>query len=339
MVALGSRPHFDRPNLPVPPGYHPAGIQVSLRPFDLDTLDHFIFLERPLDAPLEDSSPYRAMEGTERGAEVGVLMPSAPNYATIGEFYQLLADGLDFLSARLGADRLFVGPADCQMEANEIGVDELSVVTDLASARRAIHLIIVQGEGASATDDDSHYRHFLRIREEFNALRRQRDDFCPSRDVASNPVMRRPLSDDRVHITAQPAASVLDAANAVYSLMLRFLVEIYETPREPAGRRRALLGGATGLMKVLGELSDALTKLPATLEGSQLAGVTFAMLRSTEGLAPGVDALGVLVDRLEDIAKRLPGLGLSEAQEARVDRTVLEIQASLLAVRNVESAH
>jgi hypothetical protein len=24
MLALGARPHFDRPNLPVPPGYHPA---------------------------------------------------------------------------------------------------------------------------------------------------------------------------------------------------------------------------------------------------------------------------------------------------------------------------
>ena len=111
MVALGSRPHFDRPNLPVPPGYHPAGIQVALRPFDLDTLDHFIFLERPLDAQLDDLSPYRAIKGSERDAEVGVLVPSAPDYSTIGEFYQLLTDGLDFLAKRLGEDRLFVGPA------------------------------------------------------------------------------------------------------------------------------------------------------------------------------------------------------------------------------------
>ena len=46
-VAVGSRPHFDRPNLPVAPGYHPAGVRVALRPFDLDTLQHFIYLERP----------------------------------------------------------------------------------------------------------------------------------------------------------------------------------------------------------------------------------------------------------------------------------------------------
>lgn len=88
----------------------------------------------------------------------------------------------------------------------------------------------------------------------------------------------------------------------------------------------------------MGELSDALTKLPAAVDGPR-AGVTFAMLRSTEGLAPGVDALGVLVDRLADIGKRLPELGLSEAQGARVGRAVLEIQASLLAVGRIESAH
>ncbi len=47
MVAVGARPHFNRPNLPVAPGYHPAGVTVALAPFGLDTLEHFIFLERP----------------------------------------------------------------------------------------------------------------------------------------------------------------------------------------------------------------------------------------------------------------------------------------------------
>ena len=46
---LGVRPHFGRQNFPVAPAYHPAAITVALAPFDLDTLDHFIFLERPND--------------------------------------------------------------------------------------------------------------------------------------------------------------------------------------------------------------------------------------------------------------------------------------------------
>src|SRR5699024_11245667 len=45
LVAVGARPHFNRPNLPVAPGYHPAGIVIELAPFDLATMEHFIFLE------------------------------------------------------------------------------------------------------------------------------------------------------------------------------------------------------------------------------------------------------------------------------------------------------
>jgi len=334
MVALGSRPHFDRPNLPVPPGYHPAGIQVSLRRFDLDTLDHFIFLERPLDAPLEDSPPYRPSVPISRGGESGALMPSAPDYATIGEFYELLTDGLASLSETLGESRLFIGPADCQLQAHEIGIDELSVVTGLESARRAIHLIVVQGEGSSSADNSSHYRQFLRIREEFVSLRKQRPAFDPARNVASNPVMRRPHSNDRVHVTAQPAAVILDAANAVYSLMLRFLVELYETRLARTGLRSALLGGATGLMGVLGQLSDALTRLPAAAGSATLAGVTFAMLRSTEGLAPGVDALTVLADRLADIARQIRNLELPDPTRQAVDSGIGRIADALFAVKS-----
>jgi hypothetical protein len=332
MVALGSRPHFDRPNLPVPPGYHPAGIQVSLRPFDMDTLDHFIYLERPVDVQLEDAPPYRHHRASVRAAEVGVLMPSAPDYATIGEFYELLGGGLSSLSESLGESRLFIGPADCQLQAHEIGIEELSVVTGLASALRAIHLIIVQGEGTTSSDDSSHYRHFLKIREEFVSLRTGRPEFEPARNVACNPVMRHPADRDRVHVTAQPAAAILDAANAVYSLMLRFLVELYQMPAARADLRSALLQGATGLMGVLTQLSDALTRHPAATGGQVLAGVTFAMLRSTEGLAPGVDPLVVLEDRLAAISGRVPELELPRSTRDSVQTAIGRIHATLLAV-------
>ena len=108
MVAVGSRPHFDRPNLPVAPGYHPARIQVALMPFDLDSLEHFIFLERPETAPVEDAPGFRAPDASPRRPETGVLMPSAPDYATIGEFYELLVQGFDELAGRLGEVGLFM---------------------------------------------------------------------------------------------------------------------------------------------------------------------------------------------------------------------------------------
>lgn len=314
MVAVGSRPHFDRPNLPIGPGYHPAGIQVALARFNLDTLDHFIFLERPETSTLEDAPAFQPSEAYERQPESGVLMPSAPDYATIGEFYELLTTGLEGLAAEMGEDELFIGPKANQLRPDEIGFDDLSVVTDLASAQRALHLIVVQGEGSASETDVSHFKTFSSIKTEYLDLCAARPAFDPSRNVARNPVMRRPMSDDRVHIAHRSAAAVLDAANAVYSLMLRCLTAVYDTGSEASSRQReALLGCAIGLMKLLGQLSEVLTSLPASEPDGVRAGVTFAMLRSTEGLAPGVDVGRVLRQRFERIEQQIPRLDLPAA--------------------------
>jgi hypothetical protein len=316
MVAVGSRPHFDRPNLPVAPGYHPAGLQVMLTPFDFDTLEHFIFLERPDVPEVKDGAGYAPApeDAVARGIEAGVLMPNAPDYRTIGEFYQLLKSGLVGLAGALGESNLFIGPENHQMRADEVGADELAVVSDLATASRAIHLIIVQGEGAVDAADDSHFEQFASIREEYHALLEKRPEFRPSRPVARNPVMRAPQADDRVHVDAAPAALVLDAANAVYSLMLRCLVEVYEVPWEAGAVRSALLNAAIGLMKTVAALSSALTTLPAR-EGPDAprAGISFAMLRATEAIAPGTDARIVLLQRFDDIVRQLPKLALDKA--------------------------
>ena len=44
LVFIGGSPHFNRPNFPVPPGYHPAGFSARLTPFDADTLEHFLYV-------------------------------------------------------------------------------------------------------------------------------------------------------------------------------------------------------------------------------------------------------------------------------------------------------
>jgi hypothetical protein len=128
--------------------------------------------------------------------------------------------------------------------------------------------------------------------------------------------MRRPVAADRVHVTDPTAAPVLDAANAVYSLMLRCLTAVYDTPTGPSHRRAALLASATGLMKLLAAISDELTQLLANDVDGVKAGVTFTMLRSTEGLAPGVDVRSVLRERFAHIRAQLPNLALSEAKVA-----------------------
>jgi hypothetical protein len=119
------------------------------------------------------------------------------------------------------------------------------------------------------------------------------------------------MAEDRVHVTHPEAAALLDATNAVYSLMLRCMTAVYDTSANDKVLRKALLSCALGLMKMLAEISGALTVLPASRGGSENAGVTFAMLRSTEGLVPGVDVRLVLTERFDHIREQIPALPLS----------------------------
>jgi hypothetical protein len=47
LSAIGSAPHFSRPNLPAPASHFPAGVRLALVPFGEEALRHFLFLERP----------------------------------------------------------------------------------------------------------------------------------------------------------------------------------------------------------------------------------------------------------------------------------------------------
>src|ERR1700691_1469068 len=46
--ALGGAPRFGRTNFPLDPGYLPARIVVKLAPFNEASLQHFVYLERPV---------------------------------------------------------------------------------------------------------------------------------------------------------------------------------------------------------------------------------------------------------------------------------------------------
>lgn len=167
---------------------------------------------------------------------MGAVVPASvavgrPDYETVGDFYELLTTGLGELAGEMGEGNLFIAPADHQLQPGDIGAPELPVVTDLASATRALRLIVVQGEGAPGAGGSSHFDRFSAIRQEYLALAARRLSFRPSRNV---------------------------------------------TRRRRHGPDEAAAG-----------ISDALTLLPANGKDGVAAGVTFAMLRSTEGLVPG----------------------------------------------------
>jgi hypothetical protein len=83
--AVGGVPHFGRLNFPIPAGAHPAGIVVKLAPFNRDTLEHFVFLERPESAQMEDGAGFQPERQYRRFAVPGRLMPSSHDYETVGE--------------------------------------------------------------------------------------------------------------------------------------------------------------------------------------------------------------------------------------------------------------
>jgi hypothetical protein len=329
-VAIGARPHFNRPNFPVAKGYHPAAIELALTPFDLDTLEHFIFLERPEDAPDQDAPPLAAAGGPPRQqASSRELMPSAPEYATIGEFYALLQQGFASVSEAIGERRLFCGSASHQLRGQELNTPDLLVVTDLASATAALETIVVQGEGSRGHREESHYRRLAEIKAEYQAMQRARPTFCPHRPVARNPVMRPPQEGVRIHVVAPQARRHLDAANGVYNLMLAALTAAFDTG-EGGAERAALVGVALALMRALAALSDRLTQLPAAEEpGSPNGGVTFTILRSTEGISPGADAAALVAERVDVVVDHLASLAGKSPQLETAVRGLREARAGL----------
>jgi len=161
---------------------------------------------------------------------------------------------------------LFTGGAEMQIGSDIVSLPGVTVVTNLESALAALDTIVEQGEGAPADADNSHYERFKQIACEYDSLTRQRAGFQPARAVARNPVMRAPQKEeDRVHVNAPEAATVLDLANALYNQMLRVLTQafgrrFYDDRRD---RRRELMDAAVSLMGLLAAVSEYLTTLPA----------------------------------------------------------------------------
>ena len=311
-VAVGGRAHFARPNFPVEPGYFPAGVVVRLRAFSMETLDHFIFLERPQGMAGDDDGTYKQPAYRRDQAILG-LMPGAQDYATIGHLYEAIRANLRFLGSRLGKAHLFVGPPESQVGHKVIDLEGVDAICDLDGACKAIDVIVEQGEGSASDRDDSHYRSFLGVREEFERLKQANAAFHPAWPAADNPVLRRPPEpQDKVYIDDPKAAELLDFACATYGLLLRLLVQSFgRQGLERRAQQERLISAAIDLMHVLAEVSDALARTPASSGTPGVnAGMSFTMLRGIEPLLPGVAEQQLLAERLKALARSARGLHL-----------------------------
>ena len=187
-------PHFNRRNLPVSPGYRPAGIVVGLTPFNVETLKHFVFLERPDSVALSDT-PVVAASGVladEPRSTPARLTPNAPDYATVGEFYSVLRSALDAFAREKGSAAF--SSAAFQLEGRLIEAPSLLTIRTPADALLAIDRIVEQGEGASHDEEGSHFARFTTMLEDLTRMQAARPAFHPSRAVGKSPVMLPPSS-------------------------------------------------------------------------------------------------------------------------------------------------
>ena len=304
--SIGASPHLSRPNFPIPFGYHPAAIDLELFGFSHALLDHAIFLERPEGVKMHDAPEFVHPSDYHQTAPKECVMPSAQDYDTIGHLYRGIYHGMHVLSEKLGEDKLFCGDVADQIGSADAPLPGLCVVTDLASAHRAIETIVEQGEGAPEHSDDSHYQKFLSIRAQLEQMQADDPTFEPAFLVARNPVMREPIDPtNRVLITDPEATKVLDLANSIYNLVLRFLVQGYGRDPGESAHKHLFVELARESMAALTPICEHLASLPAGPEHPGVnAGMTFTMIRDIARLPPGRGEMLMLCERVAEIGRQ-----------------------------------
>lgn len=175
----------------------------------------------------------------------------------------------------------------------------------MKSALQAISIIIEQGEGGRQDADESHFARFRAIRDEYVAFLEQDPQFRPYRSVASDPLMFKPIEDtQQVYVAAEPAAHILDLANASYGLMLRLLASGFSLLTRDPQPRRAEIDNAITVMSVVKTLGIMLTTLPAG-QGACMAGMNFYLPRSTLVQPQGRAGSSMLSERAHELADAL----------------------------------
>jgi CDGSH-type Zn-finger protein/uncharacterized Fe-S cluster protein YjdI len=274
LVAIGAAPHLWRPAFPVRPGHFPADVLMSLTPFGEAALDHFMYIERPEGLDIADGAGFGHALHYRRIARPDMLAPSPQDYPSQGHLYHGILQGLVRLCEQMGEERVFVGHEQAQVSVEEFGLPGLFRISDLASAHRAVEEIVLQGEGAPAHRDDSHFARFKRIRSELEELRTVRPGFEPARPVVSNPMLGDTgITRDRVRVVEPLAGQVLDLGNSIYMLMIRTLSQVFAPAPLPRDLRVALATSSNALMSTMGRVAEIATRLPidATRVGSAAA--------------------------------------------------------------------
>ena len=318
LTSVGAAPHFERPNFPIRSRWYPPDVQIALVPFGERALRHFMYLERPEGMPLEDAEGFAALGQMQPlTADDPQLTAGPEEWHTVGHLYRGIEAGLAHLVDRYGDAAVFIGPPKAQATTEVFEWPQLTAVTDLASASRAIEVIVEQGEGARGDWVNSHFGKFVGILEDYLAVRAADPSFEPARPVL--PVFLRPPPDvDEPVLIADPLTRrVADLFNAVYEIILqlqsRYFVHHGETADELETLARTVKHVMNWVMRYLGPV---LTAQPIGPEyPGRTAGPAFEIVRPAFFVLPHREAAWkILRERLMtvgDVAEQLdrePGL-------------------------------
>jgi len=308
MTALGANPHFNRPMFPVEAGPYPAGFAIRLQAFSASSIDHFLFLERPEEVAIGDGPGFTPTGAYRREVPEGRLSPGAIDYSTVGQLYNTLAAALRRFVETHGEAALFIGDPGQQVTQTLAPLPGVCAITDLDSALAGLRIIVTQGEGASRDQVDSHFHRFERMQAELAAMTAANPAFEPAWPAATNPVMNRPLSGERVHIDAPEIAPWLDIGNALYTTSLRCLMQGFNVKNSEA--KRTWLAASYRLMRAIVPVGQGLAARPAqTVSGSPHAGLTFTSLR-TLAVLPERSGARFVAERLRELKSRAEALPL-----------------------------
>jgi len=265
LVAVGSAPHFDRPNFPHDCVYYMPELIIGLEPFNEITMQHFIAVEQPQDADL----PYPITpEGIRKveGAMVNQIGPDPHLLESQGDIYGLIAQGVRTLCSRLGEENVFIGPVPRPAVMRFFESNGWEPAWNLQSTIKAVVQIVEQGEGASGDNPDCHYSKFKGILDQYYALRAADPTFEPAHSVLRNPFSRTPPEGHGEFnlITDPLAVDVSDLFNEAYVALLNVFARMFVLTDETEEEANKLVEISYALMvETLLPLGELLCRLPA----------------------------------------------------------------------------
>lgn len=257
LTAIGGRPIMTGNAVPTYPSllpYHKPPKTFHLRAASVRQFSDLALVEKPDETPNGEGAASR--QGPASGWEEGPHKA----YRSIGDFYQAIVYGLEELG-----DQIFVPNTEPQVTA--FGRHDI-LVNSVESAKRAIHVIVSQGEGSSELDGmvdidtdldgrPSHYKRFL-------------DVIAAGDEQFQNERVFPMAEDPAAQELPEDVEALSDFADAVYSRLL------FQLERGFNGSPATVARSVGGMMyQAIRPLSVLLMKQPIADNPEKTAGPRF----------------------------------------------------------------